>query len=198
MTGSASVFPVLGGWTLRRATLDDLDRLAALEATIFVNDAWPHELWRAELTSPHTWYLVVVPVDAPAEVLGYAGLLALPGADDGDVQTIGLSPELRGHGVGRELMRQLHEEARRRGVREMFLDVRVDNPVAQSLYRSFGYERIGVRRGYYQPDNVDALVMRLALNGDDPVGRRAPDAEQAVPARTALTGDQAAPAGEDR
>jgi ribosomal protein S18 acetylase RimI-like enzyme len=60
-------------------------------------------------------------------------------------------------------MTQLHDEARRRRVREMFLDVRVDNPVAQSLYRSFGYQEIGVRKGYYQPDNVDALVMRLVL-----------------------------------
>ena len=163
MTRAVSVFPVIDGWTLRRATVDDLDGLVRLENEIFHSDAWPRELWRSELESVHTWYVVVVPTDAPAEVLGYAGLLALPRAHDGDVQTIGLSAELRGHGLGRELMRQLHDEARRRGVREMFLDVRVDNPVAQGLYRSFGYEQIGVRKGYYQPDNVDALVMRLAL-----------------------------------
>lgn len=156
-------FPVIGAWTLRRATRADLAQLVALEQRIFVTDAWPRRLWQSELESAHTWYLVVVPADAPQQVLGYAGLLALPGADDGDVQTIGLAGELRGHGVGRELMRQLHEEARRRGVREMFLDVRVDNPVAQGLYRSLGYEQIGLRKGYYQPDNVDALTMRLTL-----------------------------------
>jgi [ribosomal protein S18]-alanine N-acetyltransferase len=160
--------PAIAGWTLRRATLGDLDRLVALERRIFVNDAWPRSLWQSELESAHTWYLVVVPRDAPAEVLGYAGLLSLPRANDADVQTIGLSAELRGHGLGRELMRQLHAEALRRGVREMFLDVRVDNPVAQTLYRSFGYEEIGVRKGYYQPDDVDALVMRLELEPPPP------------------------------
>ncbi|GAA4160097.1 ribosomal protein S18-alanine N-acetyltransferase [Gryllotalpicola daejeonensis] len=150
-------------FALRRATIDDLDQVVALERVIFENDAWPESLWRSELESEHTFYLVVTRADAPAELLGYAGLLSLPGATDGDVQTIGLAEAARGYGLGRELIRLLHLEAQRRGVRDMFLDVRVDNPVAQSLYRSFGYEQIGVRKGYYQPDNVDALVMKAAI-----------------------------------
>jgi ribosomal-protein-alanine acetyltransferase len=164
---SAPAFPVIGEWTLRRATVDDLDRLVELEKIIFASDAWPAKLWRSELESPYTWYVAVVAADAPQDILGYAGILALPRAHDADVQTIGLSAPLRGHGLGRELMRQLHAEARRRGVREMFLDVRVDNPVAQSLYTSLGYVGIGVRKGYYQPDNVDALVMRLTLKAEE-------------------------------
>ena len=150
-------------FSIRRATVADLDALVVLEAVIFARDAWPERLWRSELESPHTFYLVATRSDAAAEVVGYAGLLSLPGGFDGDVQTIGLAEEARGYGLGRELMRLLHLEAQRRGVREMFLDVRVDNPVAQSLYRSFGYEEIGVRKGYYQPDNVDALVMKVSL-----------------------------------
>ncbi|AYG02944.1 ribosomal protein S18-alanine N-acetyltransferase [Gryllotalpicola protaetiae] len=150
-------------FSIRRAAIADLDALVALESVIFASDAWPEQLWRSELESPHTFYLLATRPDAPAEVVGYAGLLSLPGGLDGDVQTIGLADEARGYGLGRELMRLLHLEAERRGVREMFLDVRVDNPVAQSLYRSFGYEEIGIRKGYYQPDNVDALVMRAAL-----------------------------------
>lgn len=166
--------PIDPGFSIRRATIADLDALVALEAVIFESDAWPEPLWRSELESPHTFYLAVTRAAAPAEIVGYAGLLSLPGGLDGDIQTIGLVEGARGHGLGRELMRLLHREAARRGVHEMFLDVRVDNPVAQSLYRSFGYEEIGVRKGYYQPDNVDALVMRL---------RRAPGAESAAPAR---------------
>jgi ribosomal protein S18 acetylase RimI-like enzyme len=42
----------------------------------------------------------------------------------------------------------------------MFLEVRADNPRAQDLYRRFGFEEIGVRRGYYQPSGTDAIVMR--------------------------------------
>jgi ribosomal protein S18 acetylase RimI-like enzyme len=54
-------------------------------------------------------------------------------------------------------------EARKRGAREVFLEVRADNPGAQTLYRSLGFEQIGVRPRYYQPDDVDAIVMRLTV-----------------------------------
>jgi N6-L-threonylcarbamoyladenine synthase/ribosomal-protein-alanine N-acetyltransferase len=54
-------------------------------------------------------------------------------------------------------------EARKRGAREVFLEVRADNPGAQQLYRELGFEEIGVRPQYYQPDGVDAVVMRLAV-----------------------------------
>ena len=48
-------------------------------------------------------------------------------------------------------------------VREVFLEVRADNPGAQSLYESLGFEAIAVRPRYYQPDDVDALVQELVL-----------------------------------
>jgi len=60
-------------------------------------------------------------------------------------------------------VQSLITEARKRGIREVFLEVRADNPGAQRVYLRLGFEEIGVRRGYYQPDNVDALVMRLAV-----------------------------------
>ncbi|WP_341872876.1 GNAT family N-acetyltransferase [Leucobacter insecticola] len=60
-------------------------------------------------------------------------------------------------------MNALLDEAATRGVREVFLEVRADNPVAQSLYASLGFTEIGVRPRYYQPDNVDAFVMKLDM-----------------------------------
>jgi ribosomal protein S18 acetylase RimI-like enzyme len=52
------------------------------------------------------------------------------------------------------------KEAATRGASEIFLEVRADNPGAQALYCSFGFEEIAVRPRYYQPDDVDAIVMR--------------------------------------
>ena len=51
-------------------------------------------------------------------------------------------------------------EAERRGARRVLLEVATTNPVAQRLYASAGFDPVGVRRGYYQPSNTDALVMR--------------------------------------
>ncbi|MBW8822225.1 MAG: ribosomal-protein-alanine N-acetyltransferase RimI, partial [Streptomyces sp.] len=49
---------------------------------------------------------------------------------------------------------------------EVMLECRIDNVRAQKLYERFGFEAIGFRRGYYQPGNVDALVMRLTTASD--------------------------------
>jgi ribosomal protein S18 acetylase RimI-like enzyme len=59
----------------------------------------------------------------------------------------------------------------------VFLEVRADNPRAQDLYRRHGFADVGIRRGYYQPSGVDAIVMRRALTRVRPAhAQRAGDA----------------------
>jgi ribosomal-protein-alanine N-acetyltransferase len=60
-------------------------------------------------------------------------------------------------------MHALIGEARKRGANEIFLEVRADNPAAHHLYETLGFEDIAVRVAYYQPDGVDAIVMRLTI-----------------------------------
>lgn len=103
------------------------------------------------------------PVRPPVGLLGYAGLLAPAGSGQGDIQTIAVAPAARGMGLGRGLMHALITQARRRHVAELFLEVRADNAIARALYDSLGFRQIGVRRGYYQPDGVDAITMRLEV-----------------------------------
>jgi ribosomal protein S18 acetylase RimI-like enzyme len=50
-----------------------------------------------------------------------------------------------------------------RGDPNVFLEVRADNPNAQALYVSLGFEQIAVRPHYYQPDDVSAHIMRLTI-----------------------------------
>ncbi|RKQ85403.1 N6-L-threonylcarbamoyladenine synthase/ribosomal-protein-alanine N-acetyltransferase [Mycolicibacterium mucogenicum 261Sha1.1M5] len=144
---------------LRDATLADLDEVAALEADLFGSDAWSREVVREELAGDHRRYLVLV--DEGGAIRGYAGLLVV--GTDGDIQTIAVAPELRGGGHGRALMVELLAEAARRGARQVFLEVRADNPPARGLYASLGFAEIGVRPRYYQPEGIDAIVMQLQL-----------------------------------
>ncbi|WP_374939537.1 ribosomal protein S18-alanine N-acetyltransferase [Leifsonia shinshuensis] len=150
-------------WQLRRATEADVEAIMLLETATFVTDAWSEQSMRSEVTGPHGYYLVAVGLDDPDRIDGYAGLLAPRGAGEGDIQTIAVAPGARRHGLGRALMLALIGEARNRGAREVFLEVRADNPGAQNLYRTLGFEEIGVRPRYYQPDGVDAIVMRLTV-----------------------------------
>ncbi len=146
----------------RVATLEDLDAIMALERASFPSDAWSDAMMREELASRHGWYVVV---EEAGRLIGYAGLRAARGAADADIQTITIAAGGRGRGRGRALLTALLEEAARRGVRDVFLEVRADNPVAQALYRSEGFVEVGRRARYYQPDDVDAIVMKLDLGG---------------------------------
>jgi ribosomal-protein-alanine N-acetyltransferase len=69
----------------------------------------------------------------------------------------------RGH--GRALLAHLLDVARGHGARVLFLEVRPSNAAAQRLYAGFGFEQIGVRRGYYPAHGgrEDALVFSIAL-----------------------------------
>ena len=96
-------------------------------------------------------------------MLGYAGLDH--GGDVADVMTIAVAPSARGRGLGRRLLDELETRARAGRAASVMLEVRADNPVAQGLYRSLGFAELGVRPGYYQPEGIDAIVMRLALGG---------------------------------
>lgn len=148
--------------TTRPATLDDLDAIMALERDSFPADAWSDAMMREELASPHGWYVVV---EEAGRLIGYAGLRAPRGARDADIQTITIAARARGGGRGRALLTTLLDEAVRRGVHDVFLEVRADNPGAQRLYASEGFVEVGRRPRYYQPDDVDAIVMRVDIAG---------------------------------
>ncbi|WP_445402948.1 ribosomal protein S18-alanine N-acetyltransferase [Streptomyces sp. LE64] len=159
----------------------DIDPVLLLERELFPDDAWSRGMFWSELAharGPGATRRYVVAEDG-GRLVGYAGLAAAggtePGAEEpegpagatGDVQTIAVSRDQWGTGLGARLLTDLLKHATAFECREVMLEVRVDNERAQKLYERFGFVPIGFRRGYYQPGNVDALVMRLAVNGTD-------------------------------
>lgn len=144
---------------LRTAVADDLDAIMALEQASFALTAWSRQTMAKEMASE--WGRYVVAVDDAGDVVGYVGLRAV--GVEGDIQTIAVAASARGAGLGRRLLAEAQQDARMRGVRELFLEVREDNAPARSLYASEGFEEIGVRPGYYQPEDVAAIVMRKEL-----------------------------------
>jgi ribosomal-protein-alanine N-acetyltransferase len=152
------------GPALREMRWWDIEAVLGLERALFPEDAWSAGMFWSELAharGPRSTRRYLVAEEAGGGLAGYAGLAAA--GDTGDVQTIGVLPAHRGTGLGARLLSALLDEAAARGCREVLLEVRVDNAPAQRLYRRFGFTPVGVRRGYYQPGNVDALVMRTAL-----------------------------------
>lgn len=160
-------------YLLEPATLEDLPDMVAWEGQIFGSDAWSPELLVAEVSHPANYYLVARHGQT-GDLAGYAGVRVDPApGGHADIQTIAILPQHRGVGLGTHVLAALLEYAEEKGAIDVFLDVRADNEAALALYASAGFERIDTRVGYYQPDGIDAVVMRRVLaprQGIGPVG----------------------------
>ncbi|MFS2292581.1 MAG: ribosomal protein S18-alanine N-acetyltransferase [Actinomadura sp.] len=149
-------------------TMSDLPAVHRLERELFPEDPWSEAMFRGELAGqPRTRHYVVAE-DAGGEIVGYAGLAAAGG--QADVQTIAVRADRRGSGIGAALLTELLDEAARRGSEAVFLEVRADNDPARRLYERFGFEKVGIRRGYYRPSGTDAIVMCRKLRTRPPMG----------------------------
>lgn len=164
-----------------------LPAVAAIERDLFGAEEWSKAMFWSELAQRDTRYYVILPAVPDAgrspmpgedagrgearpdgdgggsasgdpDVLGYAGLCVY-GPDDAWVQTLAVRRDRQGRGHGALLLDDLLAEAARRGARRVSLEVRADNAHAQRLYARRGFEAVGLRKGYYQPSNTDAVVM---------------------------------------
>ncbi|MEU0658203.1 ribosomal protein S18-alanine N-acetyltransferase [Streptomyces lavendulocolor] len=176
-----------GSLRLREMRWWDIAPVLELERELFPDDAWSEGMFWSELAharGPRATRRYVV-AEAGDRLVGYAGLAAAGGL--GDVQTIAVARDQWGTGLGARLLTDLLQHATAFECDEVLLEVRVDNTRAQKLYERFGFEPIGFRRGYYQPGNIDALVMRLRAQDapDAPHTPHALDAQDAPDARDA-------------
>ena len=148
---------------LRDLEWTDLETLAALEVALFADDAWSEPTWWAELAGrPRRDYVVAID---DGQVLGYGGIDV--SGDVADLMTIATVPEAQGRGLGRRLLEHAMARAAPPLVlaEALLLEVRADNEAAKRLYGTSGFEVISVRRRYYQPGDIDALVMRKHIGG---------------------------------
>lgn len=95
------------------------------------------------------------------------GVVAM-GAGEAHILNLCVSDELRGRGIGRQMLMLLLERARQAGMTETFLEVRPSNLLAIALYQSVGFIQVGLRKAYYQAEGgrEDALVLKLDLRED--------------------------------
>jgi len=137
---------------VRLAGLQDLGQIMALE-----NEAFPHgwsaQSWAEEITDH---YVAVagdgLGVIAMSEVAGTAELLRVI-----------VSPEARGHGLGRSLVSHGLEWAQHFGAAKVFLEVSADNCAAIKLYESSGFAPVNRRADYYGPGDDGVVYCRVIV-----------------------------------
>lgn len=138
----------------------DVDAITALEASLFGAGAWSRQSVLIELTAPDRTYFVARDSKSHS-IVGYAGFWF--DGDDVEIMTIGVSKDYQGRHIATMLMNLMRRAAIEIGAKRMLLEVAVNNEPALVLYNHTGFEQIGLRKRYYQPENVDAYTMACTL-----------------------------------
>jgi ribosomal-protein-alanine N-acetyltransferase len=139
---------------------EDLPEILAIEVASFAlpwtEEMFKHELARGDLSE----VLIARLADAgtPPPIGGYICVWVV--GDELHINNIAVDPRWRRRGIAGGLLEAALERGRIRGVRRAFLEVRVSNVGAQALYRRYGFELAGVRKGYYDGPIEDAVIMR--------------------------------------
>lgn len=156
---------------LRDVREDELPWLAACEHELFGAGAWSADLIDTDWRFGTNRYRVI---ELDGKACGYA-IYGFEG-DAFHLMNLAVLPEHRRRGLATAAMAELVAEATRLNAPDVWLEVAVDNPAAIALYEAHGFERVRVRKRYYQPGDIDAIVMRLELRPFNPKPVDAPGA----------------------
>jgi ribosomal-protein-alanine N-acetyltransferase len=138
-------------------TTVDIEHVIAIERASF-QFPWSTRFFLEELQVDCARSILA---EVDGRIVGYVLFWFL--SEEVDIHNIAVHPDFRRHGIGRLLLEQVVEAARRQECVRVTLDVRHSNSPAQNLYRSFGFVTRGLRKGYYSDNGEDALVMALEL-----------------------------------
>ena len=142
---------------IRKAEMKDAEAIYEIGKLCF-SDAWRKETVIHDMEGDQSQYFVA---EKEGQVLGYGCFWFV--ADEGQLVNIGIHPESWRQHLGEALLTRGLEEARQRGMKTLFLEVRVSNTAAQAMYEKFGFKNLGLRKRVYDLPIEDGYVMEIAL-----------------------------------
>jgi len=142
---------------IRPMTRNDCEQVAAIEAASF-SMPWSLRAFTDTVEKENFRYFVA---EDAGEILGYCGFLFV--LDEAEIPNVCVKASARQHGVGKQMMKVLLEEAKNLGISMLFLEVRESNTAARTLYRSLGFEEDGIRKNFYEQPVENAVLMSKAL-----------------------------------
>jgi ribosomal-protein-alanine N-acetyltransferase len=146
---------------IRSLSLGDLDDIERIEKRAY-RTPWSRSMFASELAKPASICLGAFEGD---RLVGY--VVNSRYVDAWHVMNVAVSPSHQGRGIATQLLEHLFEVTRDDERRGYTLEVRMSNTDAIRLYEKLGFERRGIRRGYYTDNREDALIMwRESRAGD--------------------------------
>ncbi len=142
---------------IRKAVAYDACALAEIEKRCF-SVPWSETALRETVSESTSSFFVA---EDSGELIGYIGAYSV--IDEGYITNIAVLPEHRRRGIAKRLLESLITEAKEKEMSFLTLEVRAGNMPAIRLYEKLGFERVGVRRGFYTEPCEDAHLMTLFL-----------------------------------
>lgn len=139
--------------SIRMMTTEDISQVAAIEAASF-SVPWSEQAFAESLAMPEALFLIV---ELDGAVVGYIGCYLTAG--EGEITNVAVAPEYRCRGIAEGMIKKLIRMAVERGAGQIFLEVRESNEAARLLYQKCGFEKIGIRRNFYEKPQENAVVM---------------------------------------
>ena len=140
---------------IKNMTKSDVDNVVKLEEASYGKHHWSKESFYNELENDLSHYYCVF--DGNGNLLGYCGCWHI--FEEAHITTVSVNPEYRRQKVAQALLIKLIEDCYQEKIKYITLEVRESNVAAISLYDKNGFVSIGERKGYYQDNNEDALIM---------------------------------------
>ena len=144
----------MGTVKVRKMLKSDLDTVMDIENKCF-SVPWTREALLLEIDKNRFARYLVAELDG--KVIGYGGMWMI--MDEAHITNIAVHPDHRGKGYGNCIVEGLIATAKKDGILRLTLEVRRSNVVAQNLYKKYGFIFCGVRPGYYQDNQEDAIIM---------------------------------------
>ncbi len=138
---------------IRAWKYQDIARIAEAEKECFPKEPWSFQMLASGF---ETEAFSGVVADDCGEIAGYGSITMTD--EEADVQNIAVLEQYRRSGIGTAILQSLLEIAKKRGVKRVFLEVRVSNGVAMGMYLKCGFVGVYARTRYYS-DGEDCLVM---------------------------------------
>ncbi len=139
---------------IRPWKFEDILRISEMEQECFPQEPWSYKMLVSSFQTESFFGLVA---EDDGEIAGYGGITVA--ADSADVDNIAVTEQYRRGGVGTAILNGLCNLAASKGAKEIFLEVRVSNSAAMSMYLKCGFKGAYARTRYYS-DGEDCLVMK--------------------------------------
>lgn len=141
--------------TIKPMTQIDIDGVVGIEEESYGEHHWSRESFYNELSNDLAHYFCAFNEDGV--LVGYTGTWQI--MEEAHITNISVKPDFRRRKIGEALLHTVIENCRKNGVKYITLEVRVSNEKAINLYEKYGFKSLGKRKGYYQDNNEDALIM---------------------------------------